>query len=435
MQRLRPTMILAYLAIVALLSTGCLIVSESNSTETGCHEDCYDYEVVETYCDAWSCWDEYRWETTCTTTCDSVYYPDPNPGDQTPMCYSDLDCSNGNICIQDQCVRADTDARGSSGLCQTCETRHDCIEEDARCIRINFDPVSNTGEKVCARDCDYNHECPIGFECVNISDEPGVPAQCLPLKEANEKRTCNPNAELQCVRANDCAMGESCVNNECKGPDTAECSSSVSCPSGQECRNFACVDATEPGCIDRSDCRNNELCIDAECVRQTETCVFNEECDTDSRCVDGQCVSTCSEAADCGSNERCRQGLCEVIECRRSADCAAGHVCVEASCEKRCTNNAECGAGYLCSPNDFCVEDPNVECRSTAECARDEICTAGSCETPCNCNQQCPESQVCNDDNGLCEDPNAGGTEPPATECENDCDCPSGLSCTEGACG
>lgn len=425
-------MILLYLGIVALLSTGCLMVSESNPPPNGdCVQDCYEYEVVETYCDAWSCWDDYRWETTCTTTCESVHYPEPG---QPAECYSDLDCRSGTICIQDQCVRADTNARGSSGLCQTCETRHDCVEEDARCIRLNYDPVSNTGEKVCARDCDYNHECPAGFECVNISDEPGVPSQCLPIKGTNEKRTCNPTPDLECVRANDCALGESCVHNVCQGPENAECSGTRPCPSGQECRSFTCVDTNTPTCVDRSDCRNNEICIDGQCQRQTETCVFNEECDTSARCVDGQCVSICSDANDCGANERCRQGLCEVIECRRSADCSAGHLCVEARCEKHCTSNAECGPGFLCSANNYCEADPNVECRSTAECGRDQICDGGSCETPCNCNQQCPESQVCDLDNGMCKDPNAGG-EPPANECDNDCDCPSGQRCQQGTCG
>jgi hypothetical protein len=428
MRRLNPTMILVYIGIVALLSLGCLIVSESHDTTVSsgeCWQDCYDYEMVETYCDAWSCWNDHYWETTCTTTCESVTYPDPPAG-----CYSDRDCASGLICVSDRCVRADTDERGLSGLCQACETHHDCVEVNARCVGLNFDPVSNTGEKVCARDCDYNHECPAGFECVNISDEPGVPAQCLPVLGTNDERTCNPSPELQCVRANDCAVGESCVNNVCQGPSGAQCSSNHPCPSGQRCRHFVCVSDDEPTCLDRSDCAGHELCVDGQCVGQGQGCVFNEECDSDARCVDGQCVSLCTQADDCGPNARCRQGLCESIECRRSADCTAGHTCVEARCEKSCATNAECDAGYLCSANGYCTPDPAVECRSTAECERDQICDAGRCATPCSCNQQCPESQICNEDNGLCQDPNAS----PAPQCENDCDCPSGQRCTDGAC-
>jgi hypothetical protein len=407
---------------------GCLIVSGDGNQSSSCHQECEEYEVCETYCDAWTCWDECWYETHCYEDCT---YVEEEPIDST-QCYSDIDCYDGEICVAGYCEPPTTDERGLAGLCQTCETDADCAEGGALCLRLNFDTTSRTGEKVCGRTCEYNHECPTGFECSRISSEAGVPAQCIPIKGTNEKRTCNPSPELECVKATDCAIGESCVNNECQGPDDAECSSNRPCPSGEVCRNFSCVAPDEPECVDRSDCSSGQVCLDGKCESRNDSCVFNEECDGDAKCVDGQCNSTCSESSECGPNERCRQGLCEQIGCRRSADCAAGEVCVDAYCAASCQRDADCGTGYLCNPLGYCEKDPDVECRSTAECARDEICSQGSCQTACSCNQQCDTGEVCNLDSGLCEDPNAPD---PAPECEDDCDCPSGMSCsTDGVC-
>lgn len=418
----------------ALASSGCLVVSDSQ-TATQCYDDCYDYEVCETYCDAWSCWDECWWETSCTTYCEETLVEDTvTEPVHTEECYSDVDCGEGTICVADRCQPRDTEERGLGGLCQSCETNADCMEEGALCIRLNFDQATTTGEKVCTRTCEYNHDCPSGFECINVSSEAGTPAQCLPMKTEFEKRTCNPSPELECVRATDCAVGESCVNNACVAPDSAECGTNRPCASGQVCRNQACVADDAPECVDRNDCSSGELCIDGSCEASAEGCVFNEECD-DGMCVDGQCLSSCSTDANCAAGEHCREGLCEPLSCRRSADCSAGEICVDAQCETTCQSDSHCGTGtgYVCdTAYGYCKPDPSVECRSNAECAQSEICGEGSCVTPCSCNQQCASGEVCDLDSGTCEAP----ATTPAPECENDCDCPSGLSCNaNGQCG
>lgn len=410
----------------AALGSGCLIVSE-NQEAGACYEDCYDYQVCETYCDWWRCWDECWYETSCTTYCpDTVETPLPSV-----ECYSAIDCGTGEICVNDYCRPRDTEETGVSGLCQVCETNADCGEPGALCIRLNFDQATTTGESVCGRTCEYNHECPAGFECINIAVDNGTgTAQCLPVLGDFEKRTCNPSPELECVRATDCAVGESCVNNSCKAPAEAECSSNKPCPSGQECRNFACVAANVPECTTRTDCASGELCIDGNCEAAAVACVFNAECDG-GRCVDGQCRSTCSEDSQCANNERCRAGLCEPLECRRSADCGAGEICVDAQCFDTCvaSTGIGCDAGYKCNNNGYCDVDPTIECRSNAECG-DEICQAGTCINPCTCNQDCSTGEVCNLNSGVCE---AAGA--PITSCEDSCDCPSGKTCTNGTCG
>ena len=430
MKRANKVFTWCFLLVVMAFSSGCLIVSDG-TTEEECWDECYDYEVCETYCDPWGCWDECWYETVCDTYCEDVYVEEEIVTEYGEECYSDLDCAENRVCVANSCKPLNTEDNGLSGLCQSCETNHDCVEDGAICTKLNFDQATSTGEKVCTRPCEYNHECPAGFECINISSEVGVAAQCPPVLTDFEKRTCNPSPELECVRATDCGLGESCVNNSCKGPNDAECDSHNPCGAGETCRNFECVDANAPECVEANDCSSGQICIDGNCEQTATNCVFNDECDGGA-CVNGQCASSCNADADCGASEYCREGLCEGFECRRSADCAAGSICVNAQCEQTCNpaNGAGCDTGYVCNDNGYCDEDPNVECRSTAECAREEICVGGSCSTACTCNQQCGVGKVCDVDSGVCQNPNAG----PIAQCENDCDCPSGDSCVQGQC-
>ena len=419
MKSLRAAICTCLIMFGAAFSTGCIIVDEDrHHTETQCYDDCYDYEVCESYCDYYECWDECWWETECDTVCEDVVvydehldhddYSAPTPGNE---CYSDPDCNGDDICVANRCVAAGSDAKGLGGLCQACETNNDCIEDGALCIELSFDQATSTGELVCTRPCEYNHECPAGFECINISSEAGTSAQCLPVLTEWGERTCNPSPELECVRATDCGLGESCVANECIRPDGAPAPSDGSC-------------------VTRTDCNSGESCIDGQCLAAAENCVFNEECDGGA-CVDGTCLSTCNTDSDCASAEQCRAGLCEPAECRRTADCAAGNICVDARCEDTCdaATGAGCDGGYVCNNFGYCEADPNVECRTAAECARDEVCEAGSCTTACSCNQQCADGDVCNLNTGTCQ-----GQDPGPVQCENDCDCPSGLMCSDGAC-
>jgi hypothetical protein len=430
---MKPTIKAALaLAFAVFNLSGCLIVSDNNHGE-GCYDDCRDYEVCETYCDSWECWDECWWETTCDTYCDETTVDVNIDVTTTVDCFNDFDCGEGQICVADVCKPRDTEDNGLAGLCQTCSNNADCVEDTALCIQLNFDQATSTGEKVCTRTCEYNHDCPSGFECINVSSEVGVPAQCLPVKGEFEKRTCNPSPELECVRATDCAVGESCVNNDCKGPNDAQCDSNNPCASGQTCRNFACVAVDAPECTTRTDCRSGEICIDGSCeAAAAEGCVFNAECDG-GMCVDGTCLSTCASNAECGTGENCRAGLCEPAECRRTADCGGGEICVDASCENTCnkTTGAGCTTGYSCNTLGYCEPDTNVACRTNAECGRDEICTAGDCVTPCTCNQDCGSGQVCDLNSGSCKAPPAT----PITSCQTTCDCPGGQTCTDGQCG
>lgn len=427
-----------------LFGLGCLIPAENRQDRRavcveecatyGCYDDCAAVEVCDVYSDPWETWEECWYEEQCTQVCDTECVDVCERTDELPpaydnSCASDWDCDLDDFCTARgvRAQRQDDPAPGFSGLCQSCETSYDCAEEGALCIQLNGD--ARTKEKVCARACTQDAQCPSNFECVQISQEAGAPSQCLPVAQAGS-RTCDSTGGLECVRARDCDTGQSCVNNVCQSPPAAECDARTPCPSTEDvCRNFTCVPETSPECTDRQDCASNEVCVDGTCEAQTTACVFNNECDGDGKCVDGACAASCADGQGCGQNERCIEGLCEPVECRRSSDCDAGDICVDALCEQACSVDTECAPGFLCQSARYCAPDPDVTCRINSECGRDEICVQGECQTPCSCNQQCATGETCDLNTGSCKVPAQT-----ISSCSDDCECPSGQFCVRGEC-
>jgi len=410
------------------LSVGCLVVGPRNN-EVKCDE--YAYEKCTTYCDPHNCWQECEDEAVEPESC-------PEGGSSGGSCTDDTDCSSGAICISGTC-RPRGEGSGEAGICQTCTTAYDCADSSSRCVTVaNGDGAA----KICSPTCRGNDDCPSGFDCVKSGD--AETGQCLPERGGDGARSCDSVPDLECSSSEDCSGTKRCVDNECVPPRDAECSVDSDCGPEELCRDLECVPTDETECVSRSDCRSDEICIDGTCESRnpSEECVFNRECDDDALCVDGRCLSTCTSSGDCNDSEYCRclesddgdcvEGICEPVQCEDDSGCPVDQKCVNAACVDSCSANADCGEGYVCSPNGFCEEDPDVECRTNAECAREETCREGECvPPPCDCNQQCPEGQVCDMNSRRCENP--GDSEEP--DCEDDCDCPSGESCSDGTCG
>lgn len=411
----RLVWILMAAAVMAVGLSGCLIADGNSSGEC-----CYQYEVCDTYCDPYgNCTRDCWFEESCPATCDSGGTDSNNQNGD--FCYSDVDCSGEDVCVNNSCQRPDTSQRGTAGLCQACETNSDCVDPNALCIELQRD--GGPAERVCTTPCDGG--CPNGFECVGIDGS----NQCLPEANSADVRTCADAPNLECVTASDCAAGESCVNNKCEAPDTAECTADGDCGAGEVCDRQECVPDSGAECTTRSDCASGEVCVDGVCEGGTQSCVFNNECD-DGLCVDGQCYSSCSTDDECGRLEHCRQGVCRATECRGTSDCAGDEVCVDATCKPACSPDAStdtCGAGYVCTDYGYCDRDPNVECRSNAECSRDEVCLEGECRAACTCNQDCDSGTICDTGTNTCVDD--GGNTP--TSCQTSCDCPSGQQCSD----
>lgn len=405
---------------VLLLVPGCLIVSGDEPDDGECWQECDTYPHCYTYCDSNSCWEECEHRESCETVCRSdAHFPDDSEFfDEPAECYSDRDCADGRICIGNDCRSMGTDERGSAGLCQSCESRQDCVEEDALCLGFVTDGGDGEiAETVCGRSCTGDSDCPTGFECVDVDDpqEGMMVSQCVPEREGDETRTCRAGGELECVTASDCDVGERCADNRCEPPEDAQCTDDGHCETGEVCEVFECVDEDDSReCITTDDCSGNDICINGECVAEAESCVFNLDCAEDEACVDGQCTLTCEDDSDCGGSERCRttddgDGICEFIECYGVSDCSPGETCVDASCERLCSTDSDCYGGYRCSSNDFCEPDPQYECRYSAECADDEGCSDDfECEPLCVCNDDCSGDQICGADTNLCVDPGSG---------------------------
>jgi hypothetical protein len=59
------------------------------------------------------------------------------------------------------------------GLCTACADTSDCAGDGDYCV-VNRD----TGERFCARDCQYQTDCPVGYECAPLRDSSAF--QCAP---------------------------------------------------------------------------------------------------------------------------------------------------------------------------------------------------------------------------------------------------------------
>jgi len=62
-------------------------------------------------------------------------------------------------------------AEGPTGLCGACTSSSDCGDANDACVR-------HQNERFCGRDCDYQRDCPEGYECVELNDD--RLRQCVP---------------------------------------------------------------------------------------------------------------------------------------------------------------------------------------------------------------------------------------------------------------
>lgn len=224
-----------------LWASGCVVHASDDRCDTQCNTYC------DVYCDPFGCWEE------CWDECWDVCYDyDDDNGGSTPVrepgCRVDAECSQGDRCDAGACVPE----RGSAGLCQACTSNFDCVEEDARCLRLE----GNTGG-VCGRACDTQDDCPASFDCIAVSQELGAPHQCIPASNPDTgARSCevsdDPTPTPDCVRSEDCDPNQTCVDGACVDPQV-------------ECRRSA-------------DCDEGQLCVDARC---------RQACDADRPCAEG----------------------------------------------------------------------------------------------------------------------------------------------------
>ncbi|MBN1946141.1 MAG: hypothetical protein JW797_10720 [Bradymonadales bacterium] len=353
--------------------------------------ECWD--VVDVYCDAWGCWEE--WHTECVDYCVDV-----DEAYTSPECLEDYHCPTGYWCDRERCVPIGGGSSGS-GLCEPCQTNADCEEPGALCLDLT--PDATTG--YCGRSCTGGSDCPAGYECLAIAGE--SVHQCVPERR-DGVRSCEE------VR-----------------PTPVECSGPNDCPDPLVCEQGRCVMPMTSPCEDEGDCQPGETCVDDVCVPQPIECTSRAQCEADEECVDGTCRTLCDTQEDCPPDQLCLGGLCSPPpppECSTGADCEGEgpFYCINGSCRPACQTDEDCDFGYYCR-GFYCDIDPAVECRTNLECGRDERCVQGECLVMCNTGCDCPTGLSCDQD-GYCRDL------PLPDSCQDECDCPGGYDCVESTC-
>ncbi|MBN2495852.1 MAG: hypothetical protein JXR96_14775 [Deltaproteobacteria bacterium] len=367
-----------------------------------------------------------------------------------------------------------------------CYTDDDCRFEDGTLGRcVNGRCVAGAVE------CDADHPCPPGFECVEVCA--GLPRPgCEPGDE--DCPPCDPTVDPDC-------SGEIFCESVCQ-PVQTSCESDADCPEGfmcviecggscedgdpecwEECRGY-CVPGYVPECYSDDDCffpGGMGSCINGRCV-------FEEiECEQDSDCPEGmECALACwdcdPEAPDCvpGCSGFCVPGY--VPECYSDYDCidangVVGH-CVEGRCifdQIYCHSDADCPPGFDCAlvecweycPDTdptccvgVCVPSSEPECRFDEDCITPDgmigRCLNGHCvfeecvcpeiwdpvcgelcyELPCDPDEPCGGTcelvtfaNACEADCAGARIVHWGDCDMPPPECTDDSQCPPGQYC------
>lgn len=256
---------------------------------------------------------------------------------------------------------------------------------------------------------------------------------------------CNDDKVTSCTETSDCSGSEICSDGICGPPsETTDCESDDDCVDGSVCLENVCIapvagDEDGDGVADEDD----------NCVRTANP----DQVDTDGDGVGDACeeivLPGCGGSGECGLDEVCSEGACQVVECTPAQDLCPSDsvcvgticrfappcngdaecadvlgVCVDGQCAPGCETNAECGGRRTTA----CVDMTCVfACSTDAQCDDNESCIDNFC-LPNECSgtgiEGCPDGERCDGD-GRCE---------PYTACADDGDCSDDEFCEDGIC-
>ncbi len=305
------------------------------------------------------------------------------------------DCSNDEVCIDDECVVA-----------EPCTNDGDC--PDGVCITNQ-----------CRATCEQNSECAEGMECQSVQVGTRWIRRCeAALCNCGEPEAwCLPNGARTsgtCYRDEDCdACGDyegyacSVLNFDLDGVSEAcgcqsylecgiLCESEGDCPTGLDC-------SPSGRCAADRECRYRSDCAEGECVSQVEAgnavarCgVVSCDCADDEICGGGGiCAQTnpCTSAQECVGEQECRGGLC-LEPCEKNSDCAGKGQCVlvEGAGEYYCVGSeCSCGEDQVCLRGE-CIN--SAPCDGDLDC-NDGLCVEGQCRKSCQRTADCDDGLEC----------------------------------------
>jgi MYXO-CTERM domain-containing protein len=337
-------------------------------------------------------------------------------------CGSDVgECSPGvNICFEgapvctgeigprmEECNLLDDDCDGAidelslggpcgsdEGLCMAgreqciggaliCMGAVDPTTESCDCSDNDCDGSIDEGGGLCpsgtaCRDCGCADPCVMsefGFTCPTGTTPSVEGAECYCVAPRCDDASCAGETitrDDEDLCAPDSAAVSVCVckNNECTFP----CDGTV-CAPGLRCN------PRDPlgRCVEDS-CRGLGCPMGQVCNRVTAECEADAcaavTCGSDEACRDGVCEDSCADVT-CSDGERCTAGTCVADLCD-DATCLATETCDEdtGECIEDMCRSVTCPTGTICNPSTGnCDEDPCVR----LHCPGDEICIDGEC--------------------------------------------------------
>lgn len=289
----------------------------------------------------------------------------------------------------------------------------------------------------------------------DVSGQEAVTSSCSTHEECSPGY-CHPSLRIcvDCLIAEHCDEGTTCVNYRCQGED-------ITC-SESECKVFELNCQEETGlcveCLESLHCRNGQYCRD-------DAVCEDWVCTPDAVWCDGTVAKACNSEGseltveqECDDGKLCTEGdICLSGECQipHERTCSDGNVCTDDSCDPNsgCNheyNTEDCEDGTPCTVGDACQEGLCVPGERVCECAWDSECDEKNDDDLCNGVLQCIDgycvldplsvvhcpadttcrSYLCETSTGLCQPINAEVT----TSCDDNNACTSNDHCMDGLC-
>ncbi|HIN85127.1 MAG TPA: hypothetical protein EYN06_01510 [Myxococcales bacterium] len=368
---------------------------------------------------------------------------------KAPICTTNNQCDDGNLCTIDACLNGQCATSTKPGCCtegSECDDGNKCTVGQCVSNTCVFVPIPGCGEG-----CQNNSDCSSDNPCLMSICNSG---QCV----SSVIPGCCVDA-LECDDLDQCTINK-CSDNKCvfvPDPSCAGCTDNGQCDDGNLCTADSCSGGKCSNTVIAGCCKTVSDCPDVTCA--TNNCVANKCipeplsgcCSQDSECNDGnictadvcnggECVfkavaGCCTTANDCVDDNNCTSDLC------------ANGQCVNQLVPNCCSSNEDCDDGNpctkeACSASGQCQFTTVIDCCSVAQhCNDNNPCTTDSCVgnkcsniAAANC---CVNASEC-DDKNLCTTDHCSNNscinDPLAGCCLNSGDCEDGNQCTTNSC-
>lgn len=306
-----------------------------------------------------------------------------DPGPVFTPCADNLDCRGGEVCRGGFCREACSDGDPCIGDLRACDP------ELGFCVECNVDP-----------------DCPANYRCLD--------------------QACS----FYCVSDAGCGAGTVCDldSGACIEPD---CTADSECPGGFACRDFTCAPIDEPICAaDTQRCEGDVVvgCSRDGTVETRTNCDVGAVCvytgDTTATCRPVVCTPSTSGCSDTNTRFSCDSTGTLLDE----ADCAAGEFCTDGFCATQaCAPNAtRCEGDTLAVCDALGSAESFIACDDTVDCVGSAFgcyCADGDCS-----------ARVCDPGTLRCVGPGYQACSPEGSTWGTVQSCPSGQSCSAGAC-